>query len=239
MKADSVLKLLVALAIIGKVCSLYTSHPASKVTVYGTDEISFTEDLESYRHNPNSPANTFDIYEKRIQMSVTKDFNGNRNASTATDADLPKADQGEYDRVTLTPGVGNLGTLREEVTFNSKALSRLVTLSNEHEIQLVEGTWDGYRNGQDVKFVASPRGVEQIKTHLKDEAKPLLAEASSAVARQVEAAGGKNVSFTATLDDVQISNQPVTANLKTVKIHDTGLTRMVCNYHGEGAKASN
>jgi len=237
MKGSFILMVLVIASLLLRMHN-QNSKPAAKASVSGTIDISTTEDLENFHHLSGSPANTFDMYEKRIQMSINKDFNGNRKTTPSTDTDLPKTEKGECDRVTLVPGDGKLGTFKEDVVFYSKALSRLVTLSSEHEIQLVDGTWEGYRNGRDVKFVASPRGIEQIKSHLKDEAKTLLAEASKVVTKEVEAAGGKDVSFTANLDDVQISNDPVTANLNMVKIHETGLTRVVCKYHGEGTKAA-
>jgi hypothetical protein len=240
MKGSLILMVLVVASFLLRMHDQDSNQQASKVTASGSADASFTEDLENFRHDPASPANTFAMYEKRIKMSATLEIDGNRKSTTSTKTDLPKADQGEYDRITLTPGNGKLGTFKEDAAFYSGMLNKLMTLSSEHEIQLVDGTWDDYRNGKDVKFVASPRGIEQIKSHWKDVVNSAFAELSrSALTQELQARGVKNASFSGNVEAAQVSNDVVTANLSTVKIHDTDLTRVMVKYRMEGARETN
>jgi hypothetical protein len=163
----------------------------------------------------------YQLAETRNRMKTEFTVDGEKQpADEETDTDLPKTDQGEYDRCKIEKADDGRVYLIEENRLAGD--SEPVEISLRSELEFIEGDWDAYQAGKDVKVRHTEEAhKEYIKSVESQFEKMMLRpmEADIKAAAMMKSKRSK-ISVSSKLNIKELPNSEIVLNKRELRISE-------------------
>jgi hypothetical protein len=192
--------------------------PKELASIAGT--MILTESHDVYRMDNSG---YYQLAETRGLMKTEFTIDGEKQpAEENTDTELPKTDQGEYDRCKIEKSDDGRVYLIEEARFAGD--SEPIEISLRGELEFTEGDWNAYQAGQDVTVRHTEEAHKELIKSVESQFEKMMLrpmEEEIKAAAMLKSGKRSKTSVSSKLNIKEMPNSEMILNKREVRISET------------------